>query len=77
MKFAWIQTEKASYPLTKLCRWLGVTLTAVRLASSHTSMSGRLLHSLRTVGIIESNGTRTFRTSTITDSPLRRPPRVE
>lgn len=24
MKFAWIQTEKASYPLTKLCRWLGV-----------------------------------------------------
>ena len=25
MKFAWIQSEKASYPLTKLCRWLGVT----------------------------------------------------
>ncbi len=25
MKFAWIQTEKATYPLTKLCRWLGVT----------------------------------------------------
>ena len=25
MKFAWIQTEKARYPLTKLCRWLGVT----------------------------------------------------
>ena len=25
MTFAWIQTEKASYPLTKLCRWLGVT----------------------------------------------------
>ena len=25
MEFAWIQTEKASYPLTKLCRWLGVT----------------------------------------------------
>ena len=24
-EFAWIQTEKASYPLTKLCRWLGVT----------------------------------------------------
>jgi putative transposase len=23
--FAWIQTEKASYPLTRLCRWLGVT----------------------------------------------------
>ena len=25
MKFALIQTEKASYPLTKLCCWLGVT----------------------------------------------------
>jgi putative transposase len=25
VKFAWIQTEKARYPLTKLCRWLGVT----------------------------------------------------
>ena len=25
MKFAWIQTEKASYPLARLCRWLGVT----------------------------------------------------
>jgi putative transposase len=25
VKFAWIQAEKASYPLTKLCRWLGVT----------------------------------------------------
>ena len=25
MKFAWIQAEKAPYPLTKLCRWLGVT----------------------------------------------------
>jgi putative transposase len=25
VKFAWIQTEKASYPLTKLCRWLDVT----------------------------------------------------
>jgi len=25
VKFAWIQTEKASYPLTKLCRWLAVT----------------------------------------------------
>jgi putative transposase len=25
VKFAWIQMEKASYPLTKLCRWLGVT----------------------------------------------------
>ena len=25
MKFAWIQTEKASYPLSKLCRWLEVT----------------------------------------------------
>ena len=25
MKFAWIQAEKATYPLTKLCRWLDVT----------------------------------------------------
>ena len=25
MKFAWIQTEKAAYPLSKLCRWLEVT----------------------------------------------------
>ena len=25
MKFAWIQTEKAHYPIRKLCRWLAVT----------------------------------------------------
>jgi transposase InsO family protein len=25
VKFAWIHTEKASYPVAKLCRWLGVT----------------------------------------------------
>jgi transposase InsO family protein len=25
VKFAWIHVEKASYPVTKLCRWLGVT----------------------------------------------------
>jgi transposase InsO family protein len=25
VKFAWIQTEKATYPVTKLCRWLEVT----------------------------------------------------
>ena len=25
MKFAWIQTEKATYPITKLCRLLAVT----------------------------------------------------
>ena len=25
MKFAWIQTEKATYPVAKLCRWLEVT----------------------------------------------------
>jgi transposase InsO family protein len=25
VKFAWIQTEKATYPVTKLCRWLAVT----------------------------------------------------
>ncbi len=25
MKFAWIQTEKAHYPVQKLCQWLAVT----------------------------------------------------
>ena len=25
MKFAWIQAEKAHYPIDKLCRWLAVT----------------------------------------------------
>jgi putative transposase len=25
VKFAWIQAEKARYPIQKLCRWLGVT----------------------------------------------------
>ena len=25
MKFAWIQAEKAHYPVRKLCRWLAVT----------------------------------------------------
>jgi hypothetical protein len=25
VKFAWIQTEKADYPFTKLCWWVGVT----------------------------------------------------
>ncbi len=25
MKFAWIQAEKAHYPIHKLCRWLAVT----------------------------------------------------
>ena len=25
MKFAWIHTEKAHYPVSQLCRWLGVT----------------------------------------------------
>ena len=25
MKFAWIDAEKAHYPVHKLCRWLGVT----------------------------------------------------
>jgi transposase InsO family protein len=25
VKFAWIQAEKAHYPIQKLCRWLGVT----------------------------------------------------
>ena len=32
MKFAWIHTEKASFPVGKLCRWLGVTPSEVALA---------------------------------------------
>ncbi len=47
MKFAWIQTEKATYPVTKLCRWLGVTPSGfyawrVRPESTHTRDDRRL-----------------------------------
>ena len=47
MKFAWIQTEKASYPLTKLCRWLGVTPSGfyawqLRPESTHAREDRRL-----------------------------------
>ena len=48
VKFAWIQTEKASYPLTKLCRWLGVTPSGFyawrqRPASTHAREDRRLV----------------------------------
>ena len=47
MKFAWIQTEKATYPLTKLCRWLDVTRSGfyawrARTESTHTRDDRRL-----------------------------------
>jgi putative transposase len=47
VKFAWIQTEKASYPVTKLCRWLGVTPIGFyawrqRPESTHTREDRRL-----------------------------------
>ena len=47
MKFAWIQTEKATYPLTKLCRWLDVTRSGfyawrARPESTHTRDDRRL-----------------------------------
>ena len=47
MKFAWIQTEKATYPLAKLCRWLDVTQSGfyawrARPASTHTRDDRRL-----------------------------------
>ena len=47
MKFAWIQTEKATYPLAKLCRWLDVTRSGFyawrgRPESTHTRDDRRL-----------------------------------
>ena len=47
VKFAWIQTEKATYPLTKLCRWLDVTRSGfyawrARPASPHAREDRRL-----------------------------------
>ena len=47
MKFAWIQTEKATSPLTKLCRWLDVTRSGfyawrARPASPHAREDRRL-----------------------------------
>jgi putative transposase len=47
VKFAWIQTEKATYPLSKLCRWLDVTPSGyyawcVRPESAHRRDDRRL-----------------------------------
>jgi putative transposase len=47
MKFAWIHTEKASYHLSKLCRWLGVTRSGyygwcTRPESAHAQRDRRL-----------------------------------
>ena len=47
MKFAWIQTEKATYPLAKLSRWLDVTRSGFyawrgRSESTHTRDDRRL-----------------------------------
>ena len=47
MKFAWIQTEKATYPLAQLCRWLDVTRSGFyawrgRPESTHTRDDRRL-----------------------------------
>jgi hypothetical protein len=47
MKFAWIHTEKATYPVTKLCRWLGVTPSGyyawrVRPESAHAKRDRQL-----------------------------------
>ena len=48
MKFAWIQAEKATYPLTKLCRWLDVTRSGcyawrARPESTHAREDRRLI----------------------------------
>ena len=47
VKFAWIQAEKATYPLTKLCRWLDVTRSGLyawraRPESTHAREDRRL-----------------------------------
>jgi putative transposase len=47
VKFAWIHTEKATYPVSKLCRWLGVTPSGYyawcqRPASGHTQRDRKL-----------------------------------
>jgi len=47
VKFAWIHTEKATYPVGKLCRWLGVTPSGYyawcqRPASGHTQRDRKL-----------------------------------
>ena len=47
MQFTWIQTEKATYPLAKLCRWLDVTPSGfyawrARPESTHTRDDRRL-----------------------------------
>jgi transposase InsO family protein len=47
VKFAWIQTEKAIYPLAQLCRWLDVTPSGfyawqVRPESTHAREDRRL-----------------------------------
>jgi transposase InsO family protein len=47
MKFAWIHTEKATYPLTRLCRWLDVTRSGyyawrARPESAHARRDRRL-----------------------------------
>jgi transposase InsO family protein len=47
VKFAWIQTEKVTYPLTKLCRWLDVTRSGfyawrARPESTHAREDRRL-----------------------------------
>ena len=47
MKFAWIHTEKATYDLSKLCRWLGVTRSGyyawrTRPESAHAQRDRRL-----------------------------------
>ena len=47
MKFAWIQTEKATYPPAQLCRWLDVTRSGFyawrgRPESTHTRDDRRL-----------------------------------